>query len=311
MSHPSEKSLDDQQLLSPSETYRELLHSAREADRQHVLTGAGSADEADFPNISFESYRPEDEDEEAAAALEDYEEDSLRQEPIDLQRILTEADIDWDASGAEDVLGAMGFDEDRYVPQEGEFLEDSYFPGFLDDAIQGKVPYGGEVVVQKGDTSVVEGMSLLEAFDRRVEHDQQQVKDRLGLSDVSWSSAAGTVDEMDILPVTDYDVLAAIAGIRIDKKIQNMPETELTKAIDCLTRAEIMNEYQRKYEVMQDMTKKIVGRLTVDGKESPKVEPIGPRFPKCPGGAGGGGDGELKPLEIVTYIGSTRSKIGK
>lgn len=292
MAQHSRNSAGNQELLSPAEAYQTLLHSAREADRRHV-SGHSSA-EGDIPDISFDGYQ----------------EDALTHEPVNLSQVLHEDTIDWNAAVPEEALDALGFDPDKLVVHEGEFIEDSYFPGYLDDAIQGKVPFGGEVLVEKGNTSVVEPMSLLEAFDRRVEHDQQQVKDRLGLSadNVSWSGAvAGDLDEADMLPVTDNDVMAAIAAVRIDKKIQNMPETELTKAIDSLTRAEIMNEYQRKFEIMQDMTKKIVGKLTVHGKESPPVVPIGPRYPMCPLGAGDGE--EPKPLEIVTYIGSTRGKI--
>lgn len=305
MMQEPEDFLDDQELLSPPEAYRRLLHSAREADRRYA---SGLAGEEDYPNTLFESYREDDGGEDG------YEEDVMPHEAIDLDKVLEQGEIDWDASVPEDVLEAMGFDSDHFVPEEGEFLEDSYFPGYLDDAIQGKVPYGGEVLVQSGDTSMVKEMSLLEAFDRRVKHEQTKVKERLGIStdDDSWSGAVqGGSDEMDMLPMMDYDVLAAIVGIRIDKKIQNMPETELTKAIDSLTKAEIMSEYQRKYELMQDKTKKIVGKLRVNGKELPPEDPIGPRYPKCPFGDGAGDEEAPKPLEIISYIGSTRGKILK
>lgn len=302
MSTPSEKILDDQPLYSPAQAYRELLHQARDADREYVVTGE-SLREEDFADIQFESYVDDgaayqDDDYEdifASAAPSGYRVRFDEEEDLNLEALLGEGDIKWDAPIPELESSRISTASEFADIDENELLEDSYFPGYLDDAVQGKVPSP-------------QRMSLLEAFDKRLEHEKQKIRERLGYSDIESSPQrlARYEDEDVSSPIRDDQIMAAILGFHVDKKIQNKPETELTKAIDSFIKADMIHEYQIKFEVMQKMSKRVVSQLSVTGEgEARGAEPIGKKYPKFHVlDVGDGG----RPLEIISYIGSTHSK---
>lgn len=309
MSVPSEQILNEQPLYTPPQVYRELLHSAREADRRHISGVDQSILETDYGDVQFESYIDDGsyQDDDYGDILESAMPSGYRyripeEESVDLEAVLQEGAIDWDAPVAALESSRLSAVSGMSIPlDEGELLEDSYFPGYLDDAVNGKVP-------------VMEGMTLLEAFDRRAEHELKQVRERLGLSHTSRVSEADvsrmSEPGMDS-SVREEDIMAAIVGVRIDQKIRNLTETELTKAIDGLMNVEFMHEFNVKYEVMQRMSRQVVGQLVPekDKEESAAAagSPIGKKYPKFD--VVNVGDEESgRPLEIVTYIGSTRSR---
>ncbi|XP_055643802.1 uncharacterized protein LOC129779996 [Toxorhynchites rutilus septentrionalis] len=325
----SSRNIDDsQELLSLSEVYEKLLHAAREADRQYVLSRSAATedDDEDDDDDNFDSFKHlgsyyEDELYIDAPGDEDIPEPFLDWDaplPSPVQR---EMDMLYGSMDSRDRSGTSRGSEPsgQFVLCEEELLEDSYFPGCLDDIVQGKLPFSGEVAVQEGDESSILEMSVLEAFDRRVEHDQQKMKERIMgyytlmpnmtlLSDLSFDGEDdGEVSSK--VPIQDGDLRAAIDSYRVDNRIQNIPETELTKAIDSLTKAEVMYEYQCKHDKMSEMSKRVIGDLSTSAKkDESQAAPIGHKYPKfevisIPDGN--------RPLEIISYIGSTRNKLSK
>ncbi|XP_055547343.1 uncharacterized protein LOC129731392 [Wyeomyia smithii] len=305
--HLSEKSLDEQQLLSPSEAYREILHASREADRRYLLSGEESFGDASgiFLDSSYPQLIGQEDESYPLGEYSDIPEDSF-----DVDKFLEgEFKTDWKAT-VEEVADTseISLKSDDFIPQElKDMLEDSYFPGFLDDAVQGKVPFKGQVIVQEGDKSVIQETSLLEAFDKRVEYEQRQVKDRLGLTDFGDISAGA---DSSTLPVREEAAVAALTAINIDTKIRNRLDTELTKAIEGLTKAQAIHGFQAKQQAMKEMTKRVISQLNVTEPDEEGAA-VGPRYPKFDVIQVGGPEDAMKPLEIISYIGSTRSKIAK
>ncbi|XP_055598086.1 uncharacterized protein LOC129747762 [Uranotaenia lowii] len=189
------------------------------------------------------------------------------------------------------------------IPSEEELLEDQYFPGLLDDFVQGQASFSGEIFVPEGDSTVVRTTSLLEAFDRRVQHEQSQIRNRLGIGNWAENSGSenyqsGPIEEQ--VPIREPEIRAAVMGVNIDRTLRNRPETELTRAIDCLTKAEVMQQYQLRADVMNHFSQRIAGQQSSIGGSLQDFS----RLSRSKEDE----NEEENPLEIVSYIGYTRNK---
>ncbi|XP_058450317.1 uncharacterized protein LOC131429891 [Malaya genurostris] len=313
MAHRTEKSLDEQQLMSPSEVHRELMHSAREADRSYVASGGeDSAGDVSILQLD-ESYGADLDADDVDAEFQYDEYEDVSGADFDVDDFLAEIQGDWREPVEEEIADSTieSIASEDLVPQElKDILEDSYFPGFLDDVVEGKLPYNGQVIVEDGNVSSVKETTLLEAFDQRVEHEQQQIKERVGITEVRGSPLAGGQAQTSS-PAREEDVSTALAGIRIDQKIRNVRETQLNAAIANLTKAQVISDYQIKLNMMKEMTKRAVGRMSTsvsEKEEEAGAAPVGSKYPKFEVYDSGAGD-SMKPLEIISYIGSTRNKM--
>ncbi|XP_058814536.1 uncharacterized protein LOC131678406 [Topomyia yanbarensis] len=267
----------------------------------------GDGDLADYAHGGYISGEDEDVDAlidelraEMAAEMKEFDE-KVAQEMLAMEAEGQEVEEDEPDSQDEMIAGLEGLCKD-----------DSWVTRLLAEAVDGDAPYNGQVVVEEGNTSVVKEITLLEAFDQEVESQQKQIKERIGLSDVH-GSPRGIGLPQGFSPAREKDVAAALAGIRVDEKIHRKGRdltNEANAAISNFTKAEALADYTNQAGArLMEMTKRAVSRMPTDVDEEKEAGvPVGPKYPKFEVFEIGAAD-SMKPLEIISYIGSTRSKI--
>jgi hypothetical protein len=181
-------------------------------------------------------------------------------------------------------------------------MTDVYQPGFLDDSINERVNFYDAMRPNATDARQI---SLVEAFDLRVTGEEAKIEKRLN------KSGESPFDPNTVETIRDEAIEAAITAIDINSSIRE-GQTDLYRAIDALAKAEVMNNIELatspKVTVTQDEPTPEVGEENAqpEHEDQPSTlydidETIQTSFiPSTE---------YYKPLEILTYVGITKSRV--
>ena len=201
--HPDTEEEKFRQLLRETREISRLAmqldpEESREAIEQAFAEAENDDSDAVGDDIQFVSYIEDDYEDDYKDIFQYHQprkyHENLEEEKLDLDEILDEGSINWsrkiphleaehfdEFDFSED--GEDGFIDDDYLqaPASEAILDDQYFPGLMDDVINKKVDYY-KIVQQLDDAETADHQtSLIEAFDMRVEHEIDALKDKLNL----------------------------------------------------------------------------------------------------------------------------------
>ncbi|CAD7084289.1 unnamed protein product [Hermetia illucens] len=171
-------------------------------------------------------------------------------------------------------------------------IDDVYFPGVIDDAVNGKINFNqiafnlvfdDDDVPEDAPPMDKQPISLIEAFDKRVERQKGAIKKTTMQSpppsgpadlEAEMEATLGDIQEPEGGERPDLStfvqespsktkvlnreelVLASTVGIDVSTIVQNKPVNELIMAINSLQKAEYMNDYDKSFQAAEEAYKR-------------------------------------------------------
>lgn len=197
---------------------------------------------------------------------------------------------------------------------ENIFTTDSYYPGIVEDSINKKLNFN-QISLEESQANQHEPKSLIAAFDERVQHEEMELKKMLNRQNVqepllggepSQLNASSTFSSKHTTPHRHREEHIRAAAIAFDlyATMRTQPMNDLLHAVDALLKGEMMNEYDRVVQAAENAVHGVapeqIEQAATYGAHSFKIGKITQSSSTAPG------TGTYKPLEIVSYLGTTR-----
>lgn len=155
-------------------------------------------------------------------------------------------------------------------------------------------------------------ISLIEAFDRKVEYELNKYSKKLSnlnATQLNWTQSEIEKNQPKSTPVhhREEHIRAATIDIELNAALRNEPNNELLNAIDCLRKAEKMNRYDRMVHRAEEAVKNVPAEhaeeAAVLAAQSFHMHNVTPINTIVPGTIENGI--VYKPIEIIGYMGMT------